>query len=75
MTDEKKGVHFDEARGVIVVDVAYDYEIEISRCKTYEQILGWVFQLSGKSWSTRDLLRSFMVVAFRANDLNPPVLD
>ncbi len=65
-------MHYDEAHGLIGVAVPYDYEIPIDRCKTYEQILGKVFQLSEKNWSTKEHLRSFMVVAFRANGLNTP---
>ena len=74
MAEEKKEVQYDEDRGLIVVSVTHDYEISIDRCKTYEQILGWVFQLSEKTWASKDHLRSFMLVAFRANGLNQPVI-
>lgn len=40
-----------------------EYEIALSRCKTAEQVVGWIFQLSEKNWVTRDILRRFIKVA------------
>lgn len=56
----------------IVVNVKYEYVIPLNRCKTREGILGWVFQLSEKTWMTRDLLRHFIIVAHGANNLEIP---
>lgn len=40
-----------------------DYEISLSSCKTAEQIVSWIFHLTGKQWVDRDILRRFIKVA------------
>jgi hypothetical protein len=43
-----------------------EYEISLEACKSAEQLVGWIFQLSEKSWVTKDLLRRFIeVVSYR----------
>lgn len=37
-----------------------EYEISLDTCKTADQVLSWVFQLTEKSWMTRDILRRFI---------------
>ncbi|CAA0273248.1 MULTISPECIES: hypothetical protein [Klebsiella] len=40
-----------------------EYEIALVSCKTPEQVVGWIYQLSEKQWVTRDILRRFIEVA------------
>lgn len=40
-----------------------EYEIALVSCKTAEQVVGWIYQLSEKQWVTRDILRRFIKVA------------
>lgn len=37
-----------------------EYEIPLSSLKTGEQLVSWIFQLTEKSWVTRDILRRFI---------------
>lgn len=47
----------------IIVNVAYEYEIPIADCKSYERILHWAWHLTEKTWMTNDVLRRFIEVA------------
>lgn len=58
--------------GFIVINVHYKYNIEISRCDTYEKIVGWVLQLSEKTWMTKDVLEHFVKKALQASQLATP---
>lgn len=58
--------------GVITINVAYEYHISLDRCRDFGEILGWVVQLSEKSWITTDILRYFIKVACTQNDLKIP---
>lgn len=58
--------------GYIVINVRYEYNIALERCKTHADILGWTFQLSEKTWMTPALLRHFIKVATEANGLRVP---
>lgn len=40
-----------------------EYDIALSSCKTAEQLVSWVFHLSGKQWVDRDILRRFIKIA------------
>lgn len=51
--------------GYIVINVAYEYDIPIKECGTAERILGWVLQLSEKTWMTMEVLNRFVHVAAR----------
>lgn len=35
------------------------YEIELERCKTADEVLGWIAQLSGKIWATPEVIGGF----------------
>ncbi|MGL9721609.1 hypothetical protein [Symbiopectobacterium sp.] len=37
-----------------------EYAIALVSCKTAEQVVGWIFHLTGKSWITNDILRRFI---------------
>lgn len=39
------------------------YEILRDSCKTGDQVVSWVFQLTEKNWITREMLRRFIKVA------------
>ncbi|HNM42807.1 hypothetical protein [Plasticicumulans sp.] len=58
--------------GHIIINVHYEYSIPLSRCCTHEDILGWVFQLSEKTWMSREILRHFMRIAHSVNKLDIP---
>lgn len=47
-----------------------EYEIPLSSCKTAEQVVGWIFQLSEKQWVTRDILRRFIKEASHHAGIN-----
>lgn len=47
----------------IVIDVAYKYDIELSRCNTPEKILAWAYHLTEKTWMNTDLIAKFIEVA------------
>lgn len=56
----------------IVINVAYEYNIPLNRCRTLPDILSWTFHLTEKSWMTTEVLRHFMVVACAENKLEIP---
>lgn len=58
--------------GIITINVAYEYYIELNRCNTYEKILAWVLQLSEKTWMSKRVLEKFILVACRENGLENP---
>lgn len=37
-----------------------EYDIALISCQTAEQLVGWIFHLTGKSWITNDILRRFI---------------
>lgn len=56
----------------LVINVHYEYNIPLARCRTHADILGWAFHLTEKTWITRELLRHFMRVAHSVNKLDVP---
>lgn len=58
--------------GNIVVNVEYEYDIEISSCSSYARILGWVQQLLTKNWITPAILEEFIQIALREANLEEP---
>lgn len=57
------------ADGHIVINVSYEYNIELSRCNTPEKLLHWVWHLTEKTWMTNDVMRRFIEVACRENNI------
>ena len=53
----------DGRRIVFQIAEAGDYEIDLSRCDTYEKIVWWAFGLSEKTWMTLPVLRHFIRIA------------
>lgn len=47
----------------IIINIAYEYPVELRRCSTPESILGLVAHLAGKTWMTRDVLGEFVNLA------------
>ncbi|AZS56761.1 hypothetical protein [Pectobacterium parmentieri] len=37
-----------------------EYSIALVSCSTAEQLVGWIFHLTEKSWITNDILRRFI---------------
>ena len=61
----------------IVIDVSSEcnipeYNIPLSRCSTYAEILGWAHHLTEKTWVSTEVLRRFIAVACDANKLDVP---
>jgi hypothetical protein len=48
------------------------YAIPLDRAKDYGEIIGWVHHLCEKTWMTPRLIRRFIDVALKANDLTLP---
>lgn len=68
----KKELELDEIIQVdkthIVIHIPGDhidgeYEIALLSCRTPEQVVSWIYQLSEKQWVTGDILRRFIKVA------------
>jgi hypothetical protein len=55
--------------GHLIIDAGYEYAIELNRCNTNDKILGWVNQLSEKTWMTFPMLRRFIHLAQSTNGL------
>jgi hypothetical protein len=53
----------------IVIDIADEYRVPLSRCSTPEAILGWVGQLTEKTWITVPVIRRFVQLATRHHDI------
>lgn len=56
----------------IIINVEYEYVIDVMTCNTHEKIVAWVIQLCGKTWINPDVLKHFVYVACRASDLAIP---
>ena len=57
--------------GFVILAVAYEYEIALSRCDTIEKILSWVTHLSSKKWMTIDVMSKFIRTACEYHGFNP----
>ena len=51
------------ANGHLILNIAYKYEIELSRLDTQEKILGWVIHLSEKNWMNLRYMHRFIELA------------
>jgi hypothetical protein len=58
--------------GHIVVNVEFEYNIDLRRCQTHEQILAWAYHLCEKTWMTTEVMRRFVLVACQENGLEIP---
>lgn len=54
----------------IVIDAAYRYTIPADNCRTAEQVLDWVLQLSEKNWASVSLIEEFVRFTCSQNQLN-----
>lgn len=54
----------------IVINVSYEYPIELSRCDSHAKILEWVTHLCAKNWTTPPVLERFIHVAAQTHGLN-----
>ena len=58
------GVRLDPERFVLTLDPSgHDYEIDLESCTSSAQVLDWLCQIAGKSWSTPWLL-GHLLIAF-----------
>jgi len=64
-----KSQTFEIDNDCIIVKGPYDYCVDLRRCRTPEQILGWLDQLGDKTWCTKDLLLRFMRTAVHHNEI------
>ena len=53
----------------IVLDVAYEYSIALSRCDTAEKLLSWVLHLQQKTWVNSLITERFVSLACQANGI------
>ena len=60
--------------GVLTIKGPYEYDIEMSRITSLDDLLAWVYQLTEKTWMTSDLMREFLRVAMHAAGLNLPAI-
>lgn len=47
-------------KGYIVLNIKYEYEIQLSRCDTVAKILDWCLHLTQKTWMTTEYLHRFL---------------
>lgn len=50
------------------------YYIDLSRCRTPEEIVGWTLQIAGKSWASAEIIHQFILLALQANNIKRPIL-
>lgn len=67
--EEKLQKQISVKNGSIVINVSYEYTIELSRCDTAEKLLHWIWHLTEKSWMTNDVMRRFVEIACRENKI------
>ena len=54
--------------GYLTLNYSYEYDIELSRIVTPQDIIGWVLHLSEKNWMTKERLRNFILKCAEANN-------
>jgi hypothetical protein len=69
MAEEAKKIYVEDKS--LVLNVVYPYEILLTRANTPEKILGWVRQLSGKTWMNGERLARFTLLAFEQIGVKP----
>lgn len=55
--------------GHVVINVEYEYNIELSRCDTAEKLLHWIWHLTEKTWMNTSVMRRFIEVVCRENKI------
>lgn len=58
--------------GHIIIDADDEYEVELCRCSTYKDILGWVLHLGDKTWMTNEILGRLIGLALQQHRLKCP---
>jgi hypothetical protein len=41
----------DRRRNCIILRGPYDYEVDLDRCKSNDDILNWIMHIAGKTWA------------------------
>lgn len=57
------------ADGHIVINVSYEYNIALNRCDSAEKLLHWIWHLTEKTWMTNEVMRRFIELACRENNV------
>jgi hypothetical protein len=68
--DERLSKQVSIQDGYIVINVAYEYPIELARCDTHAKILAWVVQLTDKTWITPEVVQRFVYLAVQQHGLD-----
>lgn len=66
---------FSIEEGHIVIrtdELGHTYDVPLTRCSTHAQVLGWSFHLLEKCWADGRLVREFIRIALRINNLYHP---
>ena len=64
-------IRFQVTYGDEVRDI---YDLPLSRCRNYKEILGWTHHLAPKLWVTPGLLCYFIHLACKANGIKFPLI-
>jgi len=56
----------------VVINVTYEYNIELNRCDSLQKIVAWNLHLYEKTWMTLEIMERFVYVAAKANNLKLP---
>ena len=67
--EEKMASQVFIADGHIVINVEYEYNIDLQRCNTPEKLLHWIWHLTEKTWMTNDVMRRFIQIACKENKI------
>lgn len=54
----------------IIINVEYEYRVQLNQCDTLEKILDWCLHLNQKSWMAPGLLERFVSLACEANNVS-----
>ena len=59
----------------IILNIGYEYVIELNRCNTEAKLLHWIHHLLGKSWMTLEILENFIEKVAGYHNLDIHSLD
>ena len=54
----------------MIVNGGYEYSIGLDALRTHAELLGWIIQLSEKTWATPEMLRLVILKVAAANGLD-----
>lgn len=56
--------------GHIVINVSYEYNTALNRYDSAEKLLHWIWYLTEKNWMTNGVMRRFIEVACKENNID-----